>query len=260
MKKIFIPTIVASLLLVSCATSDSKIGSTITFDPVVEKTQIIAPSENPSPSAIITESPEASITPEASVPPTPETSEAPTNNNSSTNNSSNNSNNSTQTTPPASTSTQTTPPAAPTKTISQQVQEYCSTSPTAIASASNAQDYLTATNAERAKFGLSQLTWNSSLESTAIWWAQQQVAADEATPTPGDGMSHNPNPPGGENVAFSYSSAGLSQASAAATATEQWMKSYGHCMNILYPNYKSMGAGMAQTSDGTTWYSTVNFN
>ncbi len=137
---------------------------------------------------------------------------------------------------------------------------YCASTPQSTLSPRNSSDLLTAANKERAVLGLAPLTWSSTLASAASGWSATLASRDDATSALHDQLAHNPNAPGAENVAMSYFSAGQSRASAATIAHRGWVASYGHCMNMLSASYSRMGAGMAMTSDGTTWYSTVNFN
>ncbi|WP_062077911.1 CAP domain-containing protein [Demequina globuliformis] len=137
--------------------------------------------------------------------------------------------------------------------------EYCA-SPDGAAGASSAQSMLSAANVERARIGAAPLSWSTTLASAAMAWSSSMAAQDSATAATMDALAHNPSrPAGGENVAVSYSSAGQSQGAAAASAHSGWVFSFGHCMNMLNPQYAVMGAGMAVTDDGTTWYSTANF-
>lgn len=119
---------------------------------------------------------------------------------------------------------------------------------------------LAAANAERARFGIGGLSWSGGLASTAQGWANQLAANDDATPYAHDAIAHNPNRPrGGENVAMGYRASGLEQGSALNRAHIGWMRSNGHCTNLLNPKWSVMGAGTASTADGTTWYTVVNF-
>lgn len=122
----------------------------------------------------------------------------------------------------------------------------------ATASASSVSGLLSAVNAERAVWGLGSLSWNTSLASSAQSWSEAQASANS--------MSHGDAPsPGGQNVAYRYSSVGQSEASAAAWAHSAWMTSPGHCKNILHASWRSMGAGAASADGGKTWYLTENF-
>lgn len=119
---------------------------------------------------------------------------------------------------------------------------------------------LAAANAERARFGYRALSWSGGLASASQGWANQLVANDNSTPYPHDAIAHNPNRPrGGENVAMSYRASGLEQGSAINRAHIGWMRSNGHCKNLLNPNWSVMGAGTAVTADGTTWYTVANY-
>jgi len=137
---------------------------------------------------------------------------------------------------------------------------YCAAGGGAIASATTLDGLLAAANAERAQFGYASLSWSSGLAGVAQGWANQLVANDEATAAPHDAIAHNPNRPrGGENVAMSYKSSGLASSRAISKAHAGWMLSENHCTNLLNPTWSVMGAGTAQTADGSTWYTVVNY-
>ena len=122
----------------------------------------------------------------------------------------------------------------------------------ATSSASSVSGLLSAINAERARWGLRSLMWDSSLASRAQSWSEAQASAG--------GLSHGDAPsPGGQNVAYRYSSVGQTESSAAAWAHSAWMTSPGHCKNILHDSWQSMGAGAASVDGGLTWYLTENF-
>lgn len=122
----------------------------------------------------------------------------------------------------------------------------------ATASASSVSSLLSAVNAERSRWGLGSLTWNSSLAASAQSWSEAQASAG--------GLSHGDAPsPGGQNVASRYSSVGQAESSAVAWAHSAWMASPGHCKNILRASWQSMGAGAASVDGGLTWYLTENF-
>lgn len=138
--------------------------------------------------------------------------------------------------------------------------DFCAAGGGESTSASSLDGLLAAANAERARFGYGALSWSGSLASAAQGWANQLVANDEATDAPHDAIAHNPNRPrGGENVAMSYKSKGLDSARAIDRAHVGWMRSNGHCKNLLNPKWTVMGAGTAQTADGTTWYTVANY-
>ena len=56
-----------------------------------------------------------------------------------------------------------------------------------------------------------------------------------------------------------YSSGGYSAATAINKMHNNLVYSEGHCLNLMNPNYHSMGAGVASFGDGKTWYATENF-
>lgn len=137
---------------------------------------------------------------------------------------------------------------------------FCDAGGGAIATATTLDGLVAAANQERARFGYGPLTWSGSLAQASQGWANQLVLNDEATAAAYDAIAHNPNrPAGGENVAMSYKSKGLSAGTALSKAHAGWMASYTHCKNLLNPKWSVMGAGMAQTADGTTWYTVANY-
>ena len=126
-------------------------------------------------------------------------------------------------------------------------------------SGSSGKALLAAVNKERAKLGIGALSWSSSMAGTATSWSKHMVAADEKTSKLIDGLAHNPNRPGAENVAVVYSSGGYSAATAVNKMHKNLVYSQGHCLNLMNPDYSSMGAGIASSDDGNTWYATENF-
>lgn len=161
---------------------------------------------------------------------------------------------STSTTTTKSTSTTTT------KTASISFTAFCNAPKSSYTtSGSSAKILLTLANKERARIGIGSMSWSTSLASAAQKWSNHMVAVDESTSTLIDGLSHNPNRPGAENVAVVYSSLGYSAQSALNKMHSNYMHSVGHCQNLLNPKWHRMGAGVAHTSDGKTWYTTENF-
>ncbi|WP_430868394.1 CAP domain-containing protein [Demequina aurantiaca] len=138
-------------------------------------------------------------------------------------------------------------------------QSYCANPQGPYSASGGVQSLLSAANKERARIGIKPLSWSSSLAGSATSWSKTMAAKDSKTSGNADALSHNPNRPGAENVAVSYVSTGLSQSGAVSRAHPNWMYSNGHCLNIMNPAYSTMGAGMAATSDGKTWYTTANF-
>jgi len=151
-------------------------------------------------------------------------------------------------TPPAGSSDQRSPASTGVTTTAA----WCDGKYGATASASSLSGLLSAVNAERARWGLGSLSWNASLASRAQSWSEAQAAAGT--------LSHGDTPsPGGQNVAYRYSSVGQTESGAAAWAHSAWMTSPGHCKNILHASWRSMGAGAASVDGGKTWYLTENF-
>ena len=126
-------------------------------------------------------------------------------------------------------------------------------------SGSTGKALLSAVNRERAKLGIGSMSWSSSMAGTATSWSRHMVAVDEKTSKLIDGLGHNPNRPGAENVAVVYSSGGYSAGTAINKMHKNLVYSEGHCLNLMNPNYSSMGAGVASSDDGNTWYATENF-
>jgi len=127
------------------------------------------------------------------------------------------------------------------------------------ASGSTGKALLHAVNKERAKLGIRALSWSSSMASTATSWSKKMAAKDAKTSKLIDGLAHNPNRPGAENVAVVYSSAGYSAGTAIKKMHKNLVYSQGHCLNLMNPKYSSMGSGVAKISGGKTWYATENF-
>lgn len=138
-------------------------------------------------------------------------------------------------------------------------KSYCASPKKPVYAGSSAKSLLAATNKERAHIGARSLSWSSSLASAAQKWSNTMLAKDLKTDKLIDGLSHNPNRPGAENVAVVYNSAGYSASNAISRMHRNWVYSYGHCLNLMNPAYSTMGAGVAHSSDGTTWYATENF-
>ena len=126
-------------------------------------------------------------------------------------------------------------------------------------SGSTGRSLLNAVNRERAKLGIRAMSWSSSMASVATSWSQHMVAVDKKRSGLINGLSHNPDRPGAENVAVVYSSAGYSGGVAVNKMHRNLVNSQGHCLNLMNPNYRSMGAGVASFGSGKTWYATENF-
>lgn len=145
-------------------------------------------------------------------------------------------------------------------TSSTSYKKFCANPSNPVSSSgSTGKALLTAVNKERAKLGIPALSWSSSMASTATSWSKSMVKADAKTSALIDGLAHNPNRPGAENVAVVYSSGGYSASTAIKLMHKNLVKSNGHCLNLMNPKYTSMGAGVAKSSDGKTWYATENF-
>lgn len=147
-----------------------------------------------------------------------------------------------------------------TKKSGKTYKQFCANPSNPVSSSgSTGKALLAAVNKERAKLGIKAMSWSSSMASTATKWSQHMVTADAKTAKLIDGLKHNPNRPGAENVAVVYSSGGYSAATAIKKMHKNLVYSQGHCLNLMNPTYSSMGAGVASSDDGNTWYATENF-
>lgn len=127
--------------------------------------------------------------------------------------------------------------------------QYCANPSSPYSAGSSAKSLLTAANKERARLGLRSLGWSGSLSSAAQSWSENMAKTGN--------LAHSGR--GQENVGYTYNSGGISVGSGLTIIHKAWMRSYGHCTNIMYPGYSVMGAGVAKTADGTAVYSTENF-
>ena len=143
---------------------------------------------------------------------------------------------------------------------SRSYKQFCSNPSNPVTtSGSTGRSLLNAVNRERAKLGISAMSWSSSMASVATSWSKHMVAVDKKRSGLINGLAHNPDRPGAENVAVVYSSAGYSGGVAVNKMHKNLVYSEGHCLNLMNPNYHSMGAGVASFGEGKTWYSTENF-
>ncbi|MFW2512255.1 CAP domain-containing protein [Demequina sp. SO4-13] len=147
--------------------------------------------------------------------------------------------------------------AAPQPAAQQSPDAYCSAPSSPYSAGGSVKGLLTAANKERARIGVGSLSWSGSLASAATSWSQSMASRDDAGN--GSALAHNPNRPGGENVAVSGSSGGMSVSAAVNKAHAGWMYSGGHCRNVMNPGYSTMGAGTASTSNGNAVYTTANY-
>ncbi|MFW7413792.1 CAP domain-containing protein [Demequina sp. SO4-18] len=139
----------------------------------------------------------------------------------------------------------------------QSPDAYCAAPSSPYSAGGSVKGLLTAANKERARIGLGSMSWSGSLASAATSWSQSMASRDEAGN--GSALAHNPNRPGGENVAVSGSSGGMSVGAALNKAHVGWMYSGGHCRNVMNPGYSTMGAGSASTANGNAVYTTANY-
>lgn len=127
---------------------------------------------------------------------------------------------------------------------------------------STAQSYIaqivTLVNAERAKNGLSALTYDSTLQSAAQVRAEEIVSSFSHTRPDGTyyssvlkefGVSYRRS---GENIAW-----GQKTPEEVVTA---WMNSSGHRANILNANYNKIGVGCNISASGTIYWSQLFTN
>ncbi|MDN4480112.1 CAP domain-containing protein [Demequina muriae] len=139
----------------------------------------------------------------------------------------------------------------------QSSDAYCASPSSPYSAGGSVKGLLTAANKERARIGVSAMSWSGSLASAATSWSQSMAGRDDSGT--GGALAHNPNRPGAENVAVSGSSGGISVGTAVNKAHAGWMYSGGHCRNIMNPSYSTMGAGTATTANGNAVYTTANF-
>ncbi len=137
---------------------------------------------------------------------------------------------------------------------------FCPTGANASVGGSSASSMLSAINTERARLGISSLSWSSSLASAAQSWSNSMAAKDDQSPgDPANALAHNPGRPwGGENVGVSYNSGGSSGAQAMTIVHGAFMKSNGHCENLMNPQWSVVGVGLTQADTGA-WYITQNY-
>jgi uncharacterized protein YkwD len=114
-------------------------------------------------------------------------------------------------------------------------------------------------NKERAKLGIKPLGWSSTYASIATSWSKKMLSNDLKTSTLIDGLKHNPNRPGAENVAVVYRSTGYTASAALTKMHGNLVRSEGHCRNLMNPKFTYMGSGIAYTTNGRLWYATENF-
>ncbi len=117
-----------------------------------------------------------------------------------------------------------------------------------------AHEVLTLTNQERAKLGLSPLTWNDTLAGIGANHCQDMIDRNYfAHESPeGQGPSDRADAAGyhwtwiGENIAEGYSTA--------SEVMTGWMNSPGHKANILRPQFTELGVGIRQAGNGQLYW------
>jgi uncharacterized protein YkwD len=112
-----------------------------------------------------------------------------------------------------------------------------------------AREVLSLTNQERAKLGLSPLTWNDTLAQVGTAHCQDMIDKNYFAHNSPDGKG----PPDrataagyqwtriGENIAAGYTTA--------AEVMKGWMNSPDHKENILRPQFRELGVGLRQAAD-----------
>ena len=154
----------------------------------------------------------------------------------------------------------TTTTATTVKTSSMTYRQFCANPSNPVTTtATTGKALLYMVNKERAKLGIRAMTWSSSMASTATSWSKTMLARDLKTSTLIDGLAHNPNRPGAENVAVVYRSTGYTNSAAISKMHHNLVYSQGHCLNLMNPTYKAMGSGIAHSVNNRTWYATENF-
>ncbi len=127
---------------------------------------------------------------------------------------------------------------------------YCA-SPSTPYGAASVRGLMTAANRERARLGIAPLSWSSSLASAAQSWSRHMADTGSFAHGAGAGLA--------ENIGWASYSEGYSEGTAAGVMHRSWMRSSGHCRNLMNPAYTQMGAGLASAGGGTTWYGTELF-
>lgn len=135
----------------------------------------------------------------------------------------------------------------------------CPADPTASAG-SSAKSFLSAINKERKRAGLSSLSWSGSLASSAQNWSEAMAAKDKKNEgKPGDALAHGGKKNyRGQNVGVTSGSAGNLHGA--------FMRSGGHCANIMNPGWSRVGVGVDTVTvewNGHPYnmtYVTVNFS
>ena len=127
-------------------------------------------------------------------------------------------------------------------------------------------------NKERAKRGLSVLSWDKSLHKVARNYSQDMVERNFFSHNDPDGSSFydrykagrieckirvgDTTCLGAENI--SQDNLGNTESKIAESVVKRWMNSKGHRANILTPYFKRQGIGAAFSNDGRV-YVTENF-
>ncbi|MBP5384253.1 MAG: CAP domain-containing protein [Lachnospiraceae bacterium] len=102
-------------------------------------------------------------------------------------------------------------------------------------------------NEERESAGLTDLTWDSNLESTADVRAEEASRSFSHTrPNGTQWYTVNSEIMGGENLAWGQTSA--------SQVVKEWMNSPAHRDNILYPDFNDVAISLYQTDDGTNYW------
>lgn len=152
-------------------------------------------------------------------------------------------------------------------TLGMSYTAFCKGGASATASAGSVTGLLDAVNAERARIGSPPLVWSSVLASDAESWSGTMAANQSSNYDLGtqagrdavgtqawyDTVFHHSGH-GGENIAFTYGS-GTNPTG----VHVRWMRSEGHCTNIMNPNYTQFGAGVAWSSD-SGYFATERFS
>ena len=154
-------------------------------------------------------------------------------------------------------------------TMGMAFTDFCRGGAQATASPGSVKGLLDAVNTERARIGSPALTWNASLAADAASWSGTMAAnqsahpeyyltSESGSPLVGsqewvDAVFHHSGL-GAENIDFAYGR-GTSPAGAHAA----WMKSQGHCENVMNPRYTQFGAGDAWAAD-SSYFATERFS
>lgn len=132
------------------------------------------------------------------------------------------------------------------------VADVCTGSYSTAISAGSVSGIMNAVNQERARVGLPALSWSNDLAARAQEWSNEMAATGNFSHG-GFGADVGVY---GQNIY--WRSGGSSADAVAPYAHAGWMKSKGHCENVLRSQFTRIGVAAAQAPNGA-WYFTQDF-